>query len=128
MDQQRSWKLIFAAVIMGVTGITLFITAIWALTYNGSLSANLRGFLHGHSLTTYGIVFLVVGIALIVLAGGVLEGSRVSRWLGIGLGAIGAISGIWFVAYYPGWAIAYTVLGVVIVYPLTLYESELGSS
>ena len=44
------------------------------------------------------------------------------------MAAAGAISGIWLVAYYPGWAVTYTILGAVIVFVLTLYERELRSS
>ncbi len=128
MDQQRSGKLTFSAVIMGAAGISLITVAGWALTFEGSLSMNISRALHGHSLTTSGAILLVVGIVLTVCGGGLLVGSRVSRWVGIGVGAVGAISGIWYVAYLPGWAIAYTILGVVIVYALTLYETELGSS
>lgn len=133
MHREGSGKLIFAAVMMGAAEIALISTAIWALTFDGRMSRDLRRALHGHSLTTAGAVLLAVGIVLILCAAGVLVGSRVrwagivSRWAGIVIGAVGAISGIWYVADFSGWAIAYTVLGAVIVYVLTLYESERGS-
>ena len=133
MHREGSGKLIFAAVMMGAAEIALISTAIWALTFDGRMSRDLRRALHGHSLTTAGAVLLAVGIVLILCAAGVLVGSRVRwagivrRWAGIVIGAVGAISGIWYVADFSGWAIAYTVLGAVIVYVLTLYESERGS-
>lgn len=133
MHREGSGKLIFAAVMMGAAEIALISAAIWALTFDGRMSRDLRRALHGHSLTTAGAVLLAVGIVLILCAAGVLVGSRVrwagivSRWAGIVIGAVGAISGIWYVADFSGWAIAYTVLGAVIVYVLTLYESERGS-
>jgi hypothetical protein len=81
------------------------------------------------------VLFLVVGIVLIVCAVGVLVRPWVNRWVGlvsrlvgIVVAPAGAITGIWLVAYYPGWAITYTILGAVIVYALTLYERELRSS
>ena len=126
MVQKPVVKVIFAAVVMGAVGITLFGTAIWALSFDGSLSSNLRETLHGHSMTTFGSVLLAVGIALTVSAGGVLAGSKLARWVGSVIGAVVAISGLWFVAYYPVWAITYTILGVVAVYALTLYDRELG--
>jgi hypothetical protein len=134
MVQRRLVQSIFAAALMSAAGVTLIVNAIWALTFEGLMSRDLRRALNGHSLTTAGAVVLVVGIVLIVCTVGVLVGPKVNRWvgllsrlLGIVIGAIGAISGIWLVAYYPGWAIAYTVLGAVIVYALTLYERELRS-
>jgi len=131
----RLGQLIFAAVLMGAAGITLIIIAIWAFSFHGVYSRDLRKALNGHTLTSAGVLFLVVGIVLIVCAAGVLVGPRVNRWVGlvsrlagIVVAAVCAISGIWLVAYYPGWAVTYTVLGVFIVYVLTLYERELRSS
>jgi hypothetical protein len=120
---------------MGAAGITLIIIAIWAFSFHGVYSRDLRKALNGHTLTSAGVLFLVVGIVLIVCAAGVLVGPRVNRWVGlvsrlagIVVAAACAVSGIWLVAYYPGWAVTYTILGVFIVYALTLYERELRSS
>jgi Fusaric acid resistance protein-like len=135
MAHRRLGQLIFAAVLMAAAGITLIITAIWAFSFHGLYSKDLRRALGGHSLTSVGVVSLVVGIVLIVCAAGVLVGPWVNRWVGlvsrlVGIvaAAAGAISGIWLVAYYPGWAVTYTIVGVVIVFVLTLYERELRSS
>jgi hypothetical protein len=135
MVQRRLAQLIVAAVVMGAAGVMLIATAIWAFTFEGSMSRDLRRALDGHSLTTAGVVLLVIGVLLILCTVGVLVGPRLnrgvallSRMLGIVVGAVGAISGIWLVLYYPGWAITYTVLGAVIVYSLTLYERELRST
>lgn len=132
---RRLGQLIFAAVLMGAAGITLISTAVWAFSFHGVYSRDLRKALNGHTLTSAGVLFLVGGIVLIVCAAGVLVGPRVNRWVrlvgrlvGIVVAAAGAISSIWLVAYYPGWAVTYTVLGVFIVYTLTLYERELRSS
>ena len=74
MAHRRLGQLIFAAVLMGAAGITLIIIAIWAFSFDGSYSKDLKKALNGHSLTTAGVVFLVVGIVLIVCAAGVLVG------------------------------------------------------
>ena len=135
MAHRRLGQLIFAAVLMGAAGITLIVIAIWAFSFHGVYSRDLRRALGGHSLTTAGVIFLVVGIVLIVCAAGVLVGPRVNRWVGlvsrlVGIAAAAAcaITGIWLVAYYPGWAITYTIAGAFIVHTLTLYERELHSS
>lgn len=126
---------IFAAVLMGGMGIALIVAAVWAFSFNGLMSRELRRALDGHSLTTAGVVFLVVGVVLIMCAVGVLVGPKANRWVGllsrlvgIFIGAVGAVSGIWLVVNYPGWAITLTVLGAAIVFTLTTYEKELPSS
>jgi hypothetical protein len=135
LAHRRLGQLIFAAVLMGAAGITLIIIAIWAFSFHGRYSRDLRRALDGHTLTSVGVLFLVVGIVLIVCAVGVLVGPRVNRWVGlvsrlagIVVAAACAISGIWVVVYYPGWAVTYAILGAFIVYVLTLYERELRSS
>ena len=128
-------QLIFATVLMGAAGITLIIIAIWAFSFHGSYSRDLRRALNGHTLTSVGVLSLVVGIVLVACAAGVMAGPWVNRWVGLVSRLVGivvaaacAISGIWLVAYYPGWAVTYTILGTFIVYTLTLYERELRSS
>jgi hypothetical protein len=128
-------QLISAAALMGAAGIMLIATAIWAFTFEGVMSRELTRVLNGHSLTAAAWLFLVIGLVLVVCAVGALAGLKVNRWIGllsrlvgILIGAIGAVSGLWLVVYYPGWAITYTVLGTLIVVALTLYERELQSS
>jgi len=132
--QRTLARLIFAAVIMAAAGITLISNGIWALSFHGAYPRDLTRVLDGNSLTTAGVVFLVVGIVLVICAAGVLAGPRLNRWVGlvsrlaeILIGAAGALAGIWLVAWYPAWAITYTVLGAAIVYTLTLHERELRS-
>jgi hypothetical protein len=127
--------LIVAAVLMGAAGVMLVGTGIWALTFDGVMSRQLKGALHGNTLTSAGVLVLVVGLVLLVCVVGVLIGPKVNRWVGlvarlvaIVAAAVVAFSGIWLVKYYSGWAITYTALGVLVVFTLTSYERELHAS
>ena len=78
------------------------------------------------------MLLLVVGLVLLACVAGVLIGPKVNRWVGlvarlvgIVVAAVAAFSGIWLVRYYPGWAITYTALGVLVVFTLTSYERDL---
>src|SRR5215471_10790196 len=117
---------------MGATAVMLVGTGVWALTFNSVMSRELRVALHGHTLTSAGVLVLVAGLVLLVCAAGVLIGPRVNRWVGlvarlagIVVAAVAAFSGIWLVAYYPGWAITSSALGGLIVFALTSYERDL---
>lgn len=128
-------RLIVAAVLMGATGVVLVGMGGWALNFTGSFSPNLRGALGSHTLRSAGILVLVLGMVLLVCVLGVLIGPNVNRWVGLVarlvamvIAAVVAFSGIWLVDYFPGWAIAYTVLGTLIVFVLTWYERELSTS
>jgi hypothetical protein len=117
---------------MGVTGVMLVGTGVWALTFMGAMSRELRRALNGHTLTSAGVLVLVAGLVLLVCVVGVLIGPRVNRWVGlvarlaaIVVAAVAAFSGIWLVRYYPGWAITYAALGGLVVFALTSYERDL---
>jgi len=115
---------VFAAVVLGTAGIMRIFDAIWAFSYHGAIPANLQGALFGHSLKTYGWIYLVVAIVLIVCAALVFTGSQVGRWLGIVAAAIGCISAIWWMPYYPIWSLTYIAIGALVIYALAAYGGQ----
>ena len=121
MEEKGAGWLIFASVVLGIAGIMRIFDAIWAFSYHGALPSDLENALFGHSLKTYGWVYLVVGIVLILCAGGVIAGSQFSRWLGVFAGAVMAISAIWWMPYYPIWSLTYIAIGVLVIYALAAY-------
>jgi hypothetical protein len=121
MEEKGEGWLIFAGIALGVIGIMRIFDAVWAFRYHGVIPENLQGALYGHSLSTYGWLWLVVGIVLIVCAFGVVARSQVSRWIGIFAGAIAAISAIWWMPYYPVWSLTYIAVGVLVIYGLAAY-------
>ncbi len=116
--------LFFAGTVLGIAGIMRFFDAIWAFGYNGAVPSNLEGAVFGHSLNTYGWVYLIVAIVLIISSFGILVGSQFSRWIGIFAGAILAVSSIWWMPYYPIWSLTYITLGILVIYALATYGSR----
>jgi hypothetical protein len=113
--------LFFAGTILGIAGIMRIFDAIWAFRYDGALPEQLEGAVFGTSLTTYGWIYLIVGIVLILSSFALLSGSQFARWIGIFAGAIGAISALAWLPYYPVWSFIYILLGVLVVYAVTRY-------
>ena len=124
MDRRGGGWLVFAAVVLGVAGIMRIFDAIWAFRYHGVLPENFEAAIFGHSLKTYGWIYLVVAAVLIVSAVLVLSGSQVARWAGVVAGAIIAISAIWWMPYYPVWSLAYIAIGAVVIYALVVYGGK----
>ncbi len=124
MEQKGDGWLIFAAIVLGIAGIMRIFDAIWAFRYHGVIPENLQGAIFGHSLKTYGWVYLAVGIVLILCAFGVVARSQVSRWIGMIAGVIAAVSAVWWMPYYPVWSITYVGIGVLVVYGLAAYGSR----
>jgi len=124
MDRRGEGWLTFAAVVLGVAGIMRIFDAIWAFRYHGVLPENFEAAIFGHSLKTYGWIYLVVAAVLIVSAVLVLSGSQVARWAGVVAGAIIAISAIWWMPYYPVWSLAYIAIGALVIYALVAYGGK----
>ena len=121
MDERGDGWIFFAAIVLGVAGIMRVFDAIWAFRYHGALPQNLENAIFGTSLKTYGWVYLAVAAILILCALAVMSRSQLGRWVGVAAGALGAISAVWWMPYYPIWSLTYVGLGVTVIYALIVY-------
>jgi hypothetical protein len=111
-------------IVLITSGVMRVFDAIWMFRYHGEIPQKLQDAVFGTSLTTYGWIYLIVGIVLIATGAGLASGSQVARWIGIFAGALMAITAIWWMPYYPIWSLAYIVLGVLVVYALAAYGGD----
>lgn len=113
--------LIFAGIALFAAGLMRLFDALWAFHYHGVVPNDLQDALFGHSLNTYG--WLWVGVAVILgLAGiGVLFRNQIGRWVGVGAGVIGSVTAIWWMPYYPVWSLMYVGIGILVVYALVAH-------
>jgi hypothetical protein len=121
MDERGEGLLLFSGIVLMIAGVMRFFDALWAFRYHGSVPSNLQDALFGHSLKTYGWVYLVVAIVLFLAGMGVMVRSQISRWIGMVAGAVGAISAIWWMPYYPIWSLTYIFVAVLVIYALAAY-------
>ena len=119
VDSGGAW-LFFAGTVLGLAGIMRVIDGIWALNHSGSSASfpALKDGLLGDKLNTYGWVWLLVGIVLILSSFLVLSRSQLARWVGIVAAAIGGISAIFWMPYYPIWSLLYIGMAVLVFYAL----------
>jgi hypothetical protein len=113
--------LVFAGILLMIAGVMRFFDAIWAFRYSGAVPNNLQSALLGHSLTTYGWVWLVISIILFVSGLAVMVRSQFARWIGIVAASVGAITAIWWMPYYPVWSLVYIFMGLLVIYGLAAY-------
>lgn len=125
---KRSGWITFSGVVLILAGIMRVFDAIWAFRYNGAVVNNLHDAVFGRSLTTYGWIWLIVGIILIVagflVMGAVSLASEIARWIGVVAAAIAAITAITWMPFYPVWSLVYVVLAVGVIYGLMVYFDE----
>jgi len=124
MEEQGEGWLIFAGIALLIVGVMRIFDAIWAFRYHGVLPSNLEAAIFGHSLKTYGWVYLIVGIVMILAGLGVMVRSQFSRWIGILAAAILGISAIWWMPYYPIWSLTYIGICFLVIYGLAAHGSR----
>jgi hypothetical protein len=121
--------LTFSAVVLIVAGVMRVLDAIWAFEYNGTVADNLHNALFGHSLSTYGWIWLIVGVILIFAGFLVLSptptiSAEISRWIGVVAAALGAITAISWMPYYPVWSLIYVAIAIMVIYGLVAHFDE----
>ena len=114
------WRM-FAGTVLGLAGLMRFIDAIWAFTYKGSLPNDLESGVLGSNLTAYAWAWLIVGVVLVVASILVLIQSQFARWIGFIAAAIGGLSAMTWMPYYPVWSLTYVILAVSVFYALARY-------
>ena len=125
---KRSGWLTFAGVLLIVTGFMRIIDSIWAFSYNGTLVDKLHGALLGHSLTTYAVIWLIVGITSVVTGYMVTRpgslSAEMSRRAGMAVAGFNALLAMTWMPYYPLWALLYIAMGVIVIYALVVHFHE----
>jgi hypothetical protein len=131
----RSGWLTFSGIVLIVGGVMRIFDAIWAFMYKGTVVDGLTNAIFGHTLKTYGWIWLIVGVLLIfaglLILGGPSTFGDVARWFGVAMAAIEAITAMSWMAYYPIWAITYVLIGVLVIYGLVAhydYDEEPATS
>ena len=111
-------------IVLITAGIMRIFDGIWAI-HNAntllSVKVSLAGSVFGSSLKTYGWIYLLIGVALILVGLALAAGSEIARWLGMVAGGVLAISAIWWIQYYPLWSMVYVGLGAAVIYGLAMY-------
>jgi hypothetical protein len=119
-DTGAGW-LMFAGIILIFAGVMRGFDAIWAFRFNGTLPDGLQDATFGDSLTTYGWTYLIVGLILVFAGIAVLSRSQFARWIGIVAAAIGGLSAMAWLPYYPIWSLIYIFIAVMVIYALAAH-------
>ena len=113
--------LFFAGTVLGLAGIMRIIDAIWAFRYHGAVPDGLKDGVLGSNLKNYAWAWLIIGVLLIVASFLVLTRSQIARWFGIVAAAIGGITAMFWMPYYPIWSLVYVGIAVAVLYALGVY-------
>jgi hypothetical protein len=127
----RTGWLVFSATVLVVSGIFKIFDALWAFKYDDELSQDVQTFIFEHDLRSWGWVWLIVGIVLIVVGLAVVTGSEIARGLGIFAAAFAAVTFLPWIYYKPSWTILSVSLAILVIYGLAAHggrRSGIGSA
>jgi hypothetical protein len=121
MTPRAAGWLSFAAAVLVVSGVFKILDALWAFKYDDDVSEEVQTVLFENDLESWGWVWLVVGIVLILAGFAVVSGAQWARWVGIVAASLAAMAFLPWIYYKPLWTILSVTLAVLVIYALAAY-------
>ncbi len=122
IDEPRGtgW-VVFAATLLVMGGVFKIFDALWAFKYDDTVDKQVQTVIFEHDLTSWGWVWLVVGIVLVAAGFCVVSGAQWARWVGIVVATLAAISFLPWIYFQPLWTVLSVTLAILVVYALAAY-------
>jgi len=117
------WVL-FVSIIMLSAGLINIAQGLIALLGDDFYVASATGLAVDVSFTAWGIALLVLGVALVAGAYGVLTGYGWGRTIGVLTAAVNALVNLGFAAAYPYWTVLVVAFDVIAIYALVVHGGE----
>src|ERR1700712_4140544 len=115
----------FAGAIMMLLGVFQSIAGLAALFHHGYYHVRPNGLVLHVNYTTWGVVHLLLGVAIFLSGLGVLTGNVLARTVGVVLAMLSAVVNLTFVAAQPVWSLTLIAVDVVVIYSLIVRGSEM---
>src|SRR5437879_9720748 len=90
--QKGTGWVLFAGVMLSISGVFKIFDALWAFKYDNVVSKDVQTIVFEHDLSSYGWVWLGVGIMLMLAGFAVLGKSQWARWIGIVAASVATIT------------------------------------
>jgi hypothetical protein len=111
---------VFAGVIMIVGGAFQALEGLAGIVHDKWLVAS-PSTIYAFDLTVWGVIHLLVGLALVVIGVSLLRGQTWARVTGMIVAAVSAIMNFVWLPYSPWWALMVIALDVLIIWALAAY-------
>jgi hypothetical protein len=111
----------FAGIILIIAGFFDIVSGLWALDNKGSAG---DAILYESNLETWGWIYLIVGIVILLAGIGVFSGAQWARWVGILAAMIGIVVEFFWMFQTPVRSLVYIVIASMVIYALTVYGDK----
>jgi hypothetical protein len=125
--ERTGWTgwIVFASSMMFLLGALAFIQGLVGIFDDGYYAVTERGLVVNVDYTVWGWVHLVLGLLILVSAGGVLSGNVAARTVGVVLALLSTVVNMVFLTATPVWSTIVIALDVLVIYALTAHGSEM---
>jgi hypothetical protein len=111
----------FAGIVLIIAGFFDIISGLWALDNKDRAVSEI---LYESNLETWGWIYLIVGIVIVIAGIGVFQRAQWARWIGILAAMIGIVVEFFWMFATPGRSLVYIVIAGMVIYALTVYGDK----
>jgi hypothetical protein len=108
----------FAGVVLIIAGAFDIVSGLWALDNKDSA---LDAVLYESNLETWGWIYLIVGIVILVAGFAVFGRAQWARWVGVLAAMLGILVEFFWMFQTPGRSLLYIVIALLVIYALVVY-------
>ena len=112
---------VFAAIMLILAGADGILTGLWAFD---TQDTQIDTFIYDNEIETWGWVYLIAGIVLVLAGISVLNGREWGRVVGILAAALWVIIRLPWIFEYPVNTFISILLGVIVIYGLSIYGHQ----
>jgi hypothetical protein len=119
-DEHTGW-ITFAGVMLMIAGMSNVLNGVWALDHDG---LPIDAVVFDDNIATWGWVYVITGIVLVVAGCALFNRAQWARWLGIHEAAFSGMISMTWVFAYPISSLISMSLAALVIYALAVYGEK----
>ncbi|MFD3483231.1 hypothetical protein [Streptomyces sp. NPDC058665] len=113
----------FAGVLLFVDGVLSVLNGVVAVARDNVFTLS-GSYTYQFTLTSWGVIHLVVGTLLILTGLGIVRRAPWARVIGVGMAAVSVVANFMWLPYQPVWAVVTIAIGVFVIWSLLTDRSR----
>jgi hypothetical protein len=118
LEERGSGWIAFAGIMLIISGALDVVSGLWALDHKGTAQDLL---LYENKLETWGWIYIVLGIIVILAGFAVFSRAQWGRWVGVLVASVSIILNMTWVFAYPIQSLILVLVGAMVLYALIVY-------
>jgi len=126
-DEHTAWAgwVVFAGVLLMIMGAFQMTQGLVALFDEGFYAVGSNGLVLDVDYNTWGWIHIGIGLVGILVGIGFLAGNLAARIAGVGIAFLSVLANVAFTAAYPLWSAMVIVVDIIVIYAIIVHGREL---